>query len=514
MEPRTEHGGACNPRVMGDVRTLLAAMHRQQDLRDPSERSAKLRSAADALEAQRDAILAVAARETALTRDELSPEFQRTVGTLRMFARLVEDGSWVRAVIDTRSPDAIGPGHDVRSMLTCLDGPVAVFGASNFPLAYGVCGGDTASALAAGCPVVVKEHPAHPETGRLLARIVESAIGPGFVGYIENTDPADTSAAEFLVGPRTRLVRAVGFTGSLRGGAAIGKLASEPPRPIPVFAEMGSVNPVVVTRKAAERRGQQIADEIADSLLVRFGQQCTCPGMVLVPPSDEGDALVERLVSRVNAAAGRDMLAPWIRDSYLRRLEEVAACRGVREIARGATAPGPRGAHAALFCVDSVFQDGEPTFYVFDQAAARDEIFGPAAIVVRHFPEEMSDLNIGGSLTASIYLEPDDDPFDDTSEFAGGRSSWAARMAGRVVFNGPPTGVRVAAGMVHGGPWPATNRPDTTAVGPLAIERWCRPVCFQNCPDELLPPELRDANPLGILRMVDGVMTRDAVARR
>lgn len=486
---------------------LVGAKHAP---REPASRAALLDAIAAALDRQRDAIIAVTSEETALTPDELAPEFARMTGTLRMFADLVREGSWVRAAIDPASPGGegvIGPNHDVRRMLMPLDGVVAVFGASNFPLAYGVCGGDTASALAAGCAVVVKEHPAHPRTGRLIARTAQQAIAdagasPGLLGYVEHTDPRDHSVAGAIL--RHPALAAVGFTGSVGGGRAIDRLARERDHPVPVFAEMGSVNAVVVSAAAAERRAEETANLLADSILARVGQQCTRPGLILAP--DDADAFVHALAARIAAAPVRDMLAPWIHESYLRRLEEVSQTPGVQRLTPQRDAPGPRAAPPALFKVN------QRSF--IEHPALREEIFGPAAIVVGVARDmNLSDIPLPRALVCSVLD-------DSTDERGGAGVTWSrlalqhlSGLAGRVAFNTPPTGVRVAHGMSHGGPWPATNRPDTTAVGPYAIERWCRPVCFQNCPDSLLPPELQDANPRGILRLIRGIPTRDPVIR-
>lgn len=489
--------------------------------RSRQQRVAVLEAIAAALDGASAEILETAARETALTVEELKPEMARMTGTLRMFADVIREGAWVRAAIDTKRSDpaaVIGPNHDVRKMLRPLGEVVAVFGASNFPLAYGVCGGDTASALAAGCGVVVKEHPAHPATGRLIASIARRAIrsagaDENLLGYVENEDPDDVAPARLLV--QHPLVAAVGFTGSRGGGMAIERLARERPAPIPVFAEMGSCNVVVITRAAAEERGEQIAAELGASILGRFGQQCTNTGVVVIdrPRGTDGgdDPIVARLREALVSSPAREMLSQRVRRGYVDRLEEVA--RGSADgavVHRGAAEGGSeRLAAPALAEVDR-FEDrlAEPRY--------REEIFGPAALVAHTDGGEIERLGkvlLGssegpwGQLVACVYL----------GSVVGDREQriidLLARVAGRVVINGVPTGVRVAAGMVHGGPWPATNRPDTTAVGPLAIERWCRPVCFQNCPDELLPPELQDANPLGILRLVNGVMTRDPVVR-
>ncbi|HMN40433.1 MAG TPA: aldehyde dehydrogenase family protein [Phycisphaerales bacterium] len=471
-------------------------------------RAAILDSIAASLDARRDDVLSTCAEETALTIDELTPEFARMTGTLRMFANLIREGSWVRAAIDTPSADHLGPNHDLRKLLVPL-GPVAVFGSSNFPLAYGVCGGDTASALAAGCPVIVKEHPAHPRTGRLLAGIAQEAIGrAGFsaqlLGYVLNEDPKDHSTAEQLL--RDFSIAAVGFTGSIPGGLAIERIARERDTPIPVFAEMGSNNIIVVTGRAATARTDDIAAQLAESLLQRFGQQCTSPGTILVELGDAGSRFTAALAERIRATPGRDMLAPWIKSAYERRIAEVSAAPGIRDLARGAAKPGQRGSFACLLELNVGYSE---TVAAFRTDVLRDEIFGPAAIIVRLPIDMIDELRPRGSLSYSIFGEPDDVALDWTWDAA---LATGTAFAGRIIFNGPPTGVRVATAMVHGGPFPATNRPETTAVGPLAIERWCRPICFQNAPDALLPPELRNANPLGIWRTANGQLSKSPVA--
>jgi len=470
---------------------------------DKSRRADLLGAIAAALEARRQDILNTTRDETALTVEELTPEFARVTGTLRMFAGIARDGSWARAAIDApraSATDAIGPNHDVRCMLVPV-GPIAVFGASNFPLAYGVCGGDTASALAAGCPVVVKEHPAHPRTGRLIHNIAKAAIAghgapPDLLGYVPNEDPKDLSIAQAIV--QHPAIKAIGFTGSQGAGLAIEQLARERSFHIPVFAEMGSNNIVVISAAAAQARAHDIADQLASSILQRSGQQCTRPGTIIIEPGEAGTRLIEHLAQRIQSSPGRDMLAPWIKRSYEHRLMQVGACPGVRTAARGKVQPGPRGSHAALFAIDNHQGDARAAF---NQDALREEIFGPAAVVAQLPFGMLSDLHLPGSLTYSIYCEPAE---HSTNPALRQAVDAATRSAGRVSFNGVPTGVRVCASMVHGGPFPATNRPDTTAVGPRAIERWCRPVCYQNCPDDLLPPELQATNPLHIFRQLDG----------
>lgn len=449
------------------------------------DRAPVLESIAAALDARRDEIVRVAAADSALTQDELAPEFARMVGTFRLFADVLRDGAWAQPAVNPRADATIGPNHDVRRMLVPL-GPVAVFGASNFPLAYGVCGGDMASALAAGCPVVVKEHPAHVKTGRLLAAIAREALAaagasPDALGSVANEDPKDLMPANSLVSHPA--IAAVGFTGSIRGGLAIEAAARKRPVPIPVFAEMGSTNPVFVTANALAARSSHIAQVLADSILARFGQQCTCPGIIAVPESaKDARTFTSLLAGRIAQAQPRDMLAAWVRDAYEQQLEQVRSVPGVKVIVEGARREGARAGHTCLFSTDL------KTFS--EHAVLREEIFGPGAIVVS-VPDEtaFAAMPLAGSLTASLFFEEDN--AHDRGLAAALLKTTLVRLAGRVIANGVPTGVRVAAGMVHGGPFPSSNRPDTTAVGPYALSRWCRPVCWQNWPGTLLPRAVR-----------------------
>lgn len=462
-----------------------------------------MKSIADALDRDKPKILRTTTEEAALTQEELAPEFARMVGTLRLFARLVEDGSWTRAAIDPPCDNSIGPSHDVRRMLRPL-GAVGVFGASNFPLAYGVCGGDTASALAAGCRVVVKEHPAHPLTGRLLARIAREAIervgaNPNNLSYVPHEDVRDLRVPNEIISHPG--IRAIGFTGSKNAGIAIERTAQLRESPIPVFAEMGSINFVRITDEALKSRGKEIGDILADAILNRHGQQCTKPGLILVQKAATlGKPLVKAITERFRAAPARDMLAPWIRDAYRSQVSRFRRTKGFRLLAEGTPSRGPRAATPTLLMANWK--------QLASEAPLHNEAFGPATIILDIPSWDTIWLPHPESLAASIFCEP-----SDHAEMFGPAFMMDVieRHTGRLVFNGPPTGVRVAAGMVHGGPYPATNRPDTTAVGPFAIERWCRPVCFQNCPDTLLPPELQNANPRGILRLVNGQHTRDPI---
>jgi len=471
---------------MNPAEIVEAAAHTQPDwiARQPGERAETLRAIASALEQSRALVIATASSETALTDAELAPEFSRMTRTLEMFASLVEEGSWVRAAIsppEVNPPDAIGPNHDVRSMLIPLRGAVIVFGASNFPLAYGVCGGDTASALAAGCPVVVKEHPAHRNTGRLIASIARDAIksagsDPDVLCYVEDDGKDTTTLARLLVEHPS--AAAVGFTGSTTVGNSLIKIANARPVPIPVFAEMGSVNPNIIFPGVLASRSNAIIDQIAASIAQRHGQQCTCPGVIFLHGCSDGIPFARILADKLAAIPRRRMLSASVASNFAKEVATIRAARDVELISSSAPQPTGDAAPCVLYCPGS-------EALAQSQVVLDTEMFGPGVIVVDDAGSDGDFMQFDGSLTISIW-------FDSTDEPAVRRFLEIGRFgAGRIVFNGVPTGVRVAEGMTHGGPSPATNRSDTTAVGPRAIERWCRPVCFQNCPTELLPPALR-----------------------
>lgn len=445
------------------------AANLQRSISDSGARSRLLRAIESALDDARSLIIATCSQETALTAEELAPEFSRMTRTLEMFASLLESGKWNRAAHSPPEPnasDAIGPNHDVRSVLIPLRGVVIVFGASNFPLAYGVCGGDTASALAAGCPVVVKEHPAHRNTGRLLAQIAHDAIqssglDPDLLGYVED-DGTDTAglARSLVEHPNAA---AVGFTGSTTIGTTLIKIANARPIPIPVFAEMGSVNPNIIFPGALASRSAEIVEQLAASIAARHGQQCTCPGIIFVPSNDR--TFADMLEAELRKNPPRRMLSPNVQSGYEKSVVKVA--NAVGEDVSTHTSPDEtpplilKAPTKASLSLPEILET---------------EMFGPAAIVLSGTMDESRAAieKLPGSLTISVW-------FDDADrEALDALLPDLADRAGRIVFNGVPTGVRVAEGIVHGGPWPATNRPESTAVGPRAIERWCRPVCYQN----------------------------------
>ena len=459
-----------------------------------------LESAADEVLALGDALIDLAADESGLTRDRLTGERGRTVNQLRMFAALVREGSYLDVRIDTALPDRKPlPRPDLRRMLIPI-GPVVVFAASNFPLAFSVAGGDTASALAARNPVVVKAHPAHPGTSEMVAGALRRAAAKaglpvGVFSMLHATDPAVSIA---LV--KHSETKAVGFTGSLRAGRAIFDAASSRPDPIPAFVEMGSVNPVFVL-PGALAQPDTLAQGLCNSINLGVGQFCTCPGLVIGADSAAFGVLRAKLAALFEGAAPGTMLYPGILANYKAGAERAAAVAGVKET-RSAVA------------VETSRTEATPVLFETDAATwltrheLREEIFGPASVMVRCAGEEellQAARALEGTLTASVFGTPED--------LAANRELLAIleNKAGRLIFNGFPTGVEVSPAMHHGGPWPATADAKFTSVGTAAILRFLRPVCYQNLPAAALPPELRDENPRGIWRMVNGRMTQDGI---
>lgn len=483
--------------------------------RPASARAAFLEKCAENIVALGDDLIAVATTETGLAPARLVSERDRTVNQLKLFASVLREGSWVNAAIDhgdaNRRPL---PKPDVRRMLRPL-GPVAVFGASNFPLAYSTAGGDTASALAAGCPVIVKGHPSHPGTGELVAHAIaaaaaQSKLPAGVFSFLHAGAQRETAVGIELV--RHPCVRAVGFTGSPAGGMALAREGSSRPDPIPVFAEMGSVNPVFLLPNALESQGASIGEKLAASITNSSGQMCTCPGLIFGVRSDGLETATRAITEQMNQLAPQTMLSRRIRASYIKRTSEIAAAPGV-QIRGGSPEPGHRAQgtdHQAetkfpIRCSATLFRTSFESFKT--SPTLLEECFGPAAVLVVCENEDQlvaAASMIQGSLTASIFAGAAD------AAIAGQLLATLELRAGRIVFNGVPTGVEVCAGMVHGGPFPATNQPHTTAVGHHAIERWCRPISYQNAPSTLLPPELREENLPQVRRRVDGVWIEPA----
>jgi len=467
----------------------------------PEQRAAFLDQIGEEIFALGSDLLTAANTETSLPIEfRLISERARTINQLKMFAESIREGSWVDARIDRAVPDRKpAPKPDVRRMLIAL-GPVAIFSASNFPLAFSVAGGDTASALAAGCPVVVKAHPAHPATSELIARAIVNAaektsMPPGVFSMLHSTR---NEIAVAVV--RHPLAKAVGFTGSLRAGRALFDAAAARPEPIPVYAEMGSVNPVFILPGALSERAEGIAQGLKTSILLGTGQFCTCPGLAIGIGDEHFTRFSNELKQQISGSAPGSMLHAGILDAYEAGVVRLAAIDGV-ETMRSSTPAD----ESKLQGRPSVFLTGTETF--MHHHALSEELFGPSTVVVRcSSREEVLAIarNLDGHLTATIHGTE-----KDLSEYAA-LVSILEEKVGRLVFNGFPTGVEVCASMQHGGPYPATTDSKTTSVGTAAIVRFARPVAWQNFPDSALPMELQDANPRKIWRLVDGSWTAGA----
>ncbi len=438
-----------------------------------------------------DVLIERAMRETGLPRPRLEGERGRTVSQLRLFARVVRDGDWIGARIDHALPDRTPlPRADIRLRHIPV-GPVAVFGASNFPLAFSVAGGDTASALAAGAPVIVKAHPAHPGTSELVGRAIRRAIQ--HCGLHEGV-------FSLLAGPGNDLslalvghpvIQAVGFTGSRQGGLALMRAAAARPIPIPVYAEMSSTNPVFLLPGALAARAEDIAKGFVTSLTGSAGQLCTNPGLIVGLDGPDLDRFVRQATEGVNAAPAATMLTTGIARSYREGVDRLHGHAAVEPLARGVAGDGPAPCQAGLAATTA-------QAFLADPSGLGAEVFGASALIVRcASTDEFAAVAqaLEGQLTATLHLQ------------AGADDALAARLlpvlelkAGRILANGFPTGVEVCDAMVHGGPFPATSDPRTTSVGTLAITRFLRPVCYQDIADSLLPPALRADNPWGIPR--------------
>jgi NADP-dependent aldehyde dehydrogenase len=468
---------------------------------DPQVRAGFLEAIADEIVAAGDELLATAESETALGLPRLTSERGRTVNQLRLFAAVVREGSWVDARIDTADSGRTPPKPDVRRLLVPM-GPVAVFAASNFPLAFSVAGGDTASALAAGNPVVVKAHPAHPRTSDRVAAAVQAAarrcgMRNGTVGLVHGASPEVGMA---LV--RHPLTRAVGFTGSLRAGRALFDAASARPEPIPVYAEMGSTNPVFVLPGALEERGAEIATALGDSATLGVGQFCTKPGLIFAVDGPACDGFARTLAERIEGKPAARMLYPALAERFAEGIETVERTRGVRRLGQAAAPAGREGQGATTRPV--AWHVGVADF--LDAPALREETFGPSTILVR--AADAHDLvraarTFEGQLTAVVYGTPAD--LADAAALV----DVLGRKVGRLIFNGVPTGVEVTPAMNHSGPYPATTDVRSTSVGTAAILRFARPLCYQNAIASMLPPELGDRNVRGIWRLINNRFTRD-----
>ncbi|MEW9583686.1 aldehyde dehydrogenase (NADP(+)) [Paraburkholderia sp. DGU8] len=452
---------------------------------------------ADGITALGDALIERAHQETGLPKARLEGERGRTTGQLKLFAQVVRAGQWLAATLDSPLPERKPlPRSDLRMQKIAL-GPVAVFGASNFPLAFSVAGGDTAAALAAGCPVVVKAHRAHLGTSEMVGRVIqrvsqEMDLPEGVFSLIVG---AGNLVGEALVSHPE--IKAVGFTGSRAGGTSLMRVATARPEPIPVYAEMSSINPVFILPNALAQRGDSIARGFVDSLVLGAGQFCTNPGLAIAIDSDALKGFVAAASEALGGKPAQTMLTAGIHAAYQDGERKLAATRGVEAVAHGVEPTGPTQARAALFVTDA------QTFLA--NPALEDEVFGPVSTLVRCKDEQQLLAvaeHFAGQLTATLQM--------DSADIAAAKKlvPILERKAGRILVNGYPTGVEVSHAMVHGGPFPATSDTRATSVGTTSIERFLRPVCYQDFPADLLPEALADSNPLDLWRRRDGEITR------
>jgi len=456
-------------------------------------RAALLDEMAASLETDAALIIEAADRETGLGEGRLTGELRRTCYQFRFFAGVVRDGDFLEASIDRAGDSPMGPLPDLRRQLEPL-GPVGVFGASNFPLAFSVPGGDTASALAAGCAVVVKAHPSHPLTCQItLDALRRAAVSQG--------SPESTVQLLFGLAAGTQLVEdphiaAVGFTGSYDAGRVLLDRAQRRPIPIPFYGELGSINPLIVTPRAAQARARELGEGLVASLTLGSGQFCTRPGLLFIPTGGDGDSVVASMRDVLSGSLGASMLSESIRDRFEWGVQTLLSVPGVSLVGRSARASTVSGADAV------VAETNVATLLGSHREVLATECFGAAGVVVRYDdePELLAALEgIDAALTFTFLAEASD-PYGPAL-LAVGR-----RKAGRVIVNGFPTGVAVSWSMQHGGPLPAATSSLHTSVGAGAIRRWLRPVCYQSVPDDWLPPALQDSNPTRIIRRVDGVL--------
>jgi NADP-dependent aldehyde dehydrogenase len=457
----------------------------------PDARARFLETVAERIEALGDVLVERAMVESGLPRARLTGERGRTIGQLRLFARVLREGHWAGVTLDPPLPDRQPlPRADLRLRRIAL-GPVAVFGASNFPLAFSVAGGDTAAALAAGCPIVCKAHPAHPGTSAMVGEAIRDAIAAcglhnGVFSLLQG--PSNELGAALVADPR---IKAVGFTGSRAGGLALVAIAQQRPEPIPVYAEMSSINPVLLFPAALAARAEALATGYIGSLTLGAGQFCTNPGIVLAVEGHDLDRFVTAAAAALAAAQPQVMLTAGIHGAYGEGVAALSNHAAVEPVALGIEGSGCGHGRAALFTTTGSAFRADP--------ALAHEVFGAASIVVQcRSLDEMRDVVAGleGQLTATLQIDADDEAAARTFV------PLLELKAGRILANGWPTGVEVSHAMVHGGPFPATSDTRTTSVGAVAIDRFLRPVCYQDLPDALLPDALKGANPLGLPRYI------------
>lgn len=456
-------------------------------------RAAFLEKIADEIEAIGSELIERAMAETGLPQARIEGERGRTCGQLRLFASVVRAGEWLDVRVDPAMPDRQPmPRPDLRQRHIAL-GPVAVFGASNFPLAFSVAGGDTASALAAGCPVVVKAHSAHPGTSELVGRAIQKAVNACQLpeGVFSLLFGSGSEIGQALVAdPR---IQAVGFTGSRSGGMALMKTAQGRAQPIPVYAEMSSINPVFLLPEALKARSEALGEAFVGSLNMGAGQFCTNPGLVIAVKGPDLDKFMSAAQAAVEGSAAQTMLSPGIHKAYQEGVSALSSEAKVREIARGQMGSGDYQCQTGLFATAaSDFLSSE---------ALQAEVFGASSLVIEC--QDMTEVKqvaeqLEGQLTATLHMD------DGDTDLAKSLIPTLERKAGRIMANGWPTGVEVCHAMVHGGPFPSTSDSRTTSVGSAAIKRFLRPVCYQSLSAELLPEALKEDNPLNVSRLVDG----------
>lgn len=493
LEPVYQHGDSSHVDAACAAAADAFATYRAST---SEQRAQFLETIAANIEAISETLIARTVAESGLPQARITGEVGRTTGQLRLFASVLREGSWNGARIDTAQPDRTPlPRPDLRQRFIPL-GPVAVFSASNFPLAFSVAGGDTASALAAGCPVVVKGHDAHPGTSELVARAIADAV-------VSCGLPAGTFSLLFGSGPDLGIalvtdprIKAVGFTGSRSGGTALVAAAAARPEPIPVYAEMSSINPVFLLDGALDTRGAELGTAFVASLTMGSGQFCTNPGLVIAVDSPGLTNFVAAASQALTKSPATPMLTPNIARSYASGVESLT--KAAELISRGEPGTSETSCHAALFTTDA------QSFLASEDLQA--EVFGSSSLIVRCADaDELRAVaqGIEGQLTATVHAD------DSDLEEAGKLLPLLELKAGRILFGGWPTGVEVCHAMVHGGPFPATSDSRTTSVGSLAIERYLRPVCYQDVPKSLLPSAVADGNPDHLWRRIDGALSQD-----
>ena len=477
-----------------ELAASAAAEYAQTSLGD---RADFLECIANEIDQHRDQITEVYCLESGLPEGRANGELNRTLGQLRMFSQKIRSGYGLMLRIDTADPHREPtPKPDLRKMSIPL-GPVVVFGASNFPLAYSTAGGDTASALAAGCPVIVKGHPLHAGTGELVASaVVQAARDCGMPnGVFSHLHHSGHHLGAYLA--QHPQVKAIGFTGSQSGGRALLDLAAKRPEPIPVFSEMGSINPVVLLPGALNKKAKYWAQQYASSITLGVGQFCTNPGLLVGIEGDPWNTFEKELVSGLEKETAECMLHPSLRSNYDRNRKALSEMPGIEILVQ--TKAGATPIQLSRMSGSSFINNPK----------AQMEVFGPASLLVacRDFTELTQVLGeLEGQLTASLLYEAEDAPhLAHLQDLLG-------RHVGRLIYNGVPTGVEVCDAMQHGGPYPASTDARFGAVGGDAIHRWLRPISFQNCPEELLPAALQNENPLGLIRLVNGDYTREPVS--